>query len=79
MFESALAEYSDRNNGAASTKDRDERNCPDGIAEQRRSDGKQDVAAVPEHVAGETPDPPRLRAGLSQWVSGSCDPLSIFR
>ena len=38
VFETSLAEYSDRNNGAASTKDRDERNCPDGIAEQRRSD-----------------------------------------
>jgi hypothetical protein len=35
VFETSLAEYSDRNNGAASTKDRDERNCPDGIAEQR--------------------------------------------
>jgi hypothetical protein len=29
----SLAEHSNRNDGAASTKDRDQRNCPDGIAE----------------------------------------------
>jgi hypothetical protein len=38
LFETLLAEHSDRNDGAASTKDRDERNCPDWIAEQCRSD-----------------------------------------
>jgi hypothetical protein len=48
-------------------------------AEQRRTDREQDIAAVPEHVAREAPDPPRPRAGLSQWDSGCCDPLSMFR
>jgi hypothetical protein len=38
LFETALAEYSDRNNGAGRTKERDERNCPDGIAAQCPSD-----------------------------------------
>jgi len=38
LFETSLAEHSDRNDGAASTKERDERDCPDGIAEQCRSD-----------------------------------------
>jgi hypothetical protein len=38
LFKTPLPEYSDRNNGAAGTKDRDERNCPDGIAEQCRAD-----------------------------------------
>ena len=33
-----LAEYANCNNRAASTQDRNERNCPDGIAEQCRSD-----------------------------------------
>ena len=38
MFETPLAEHSNRNNGATGAKERDERNCPDGIAEQYRSD-----------------------------------------
>jgi hypothetical protein len=38
LIETSLAEYSDRNNGAASTKERDERDCPDGVSEQCRSD-----------------------------------------
>jgi hypothetical protein len=38
LFETSLAEHSNRNNGAASTEDRDERDCPDGIAEQCRTD-----------------------------------------
>jgi hypothetical protein len=38
LIETSLAEYSDRNNGAASTKDRDERDCPDWVSEQCRSD-----------------------------------------
>jgi len=33
-----LAEHTNCNNRAASTKNRNERNCPDGIAEQCRSD-----------------------------------------
>ncbi len=33
-----LAKHANCNNRAASTKDRNERNCPDGIAEQCRSD-----------------------------------------
>ena len=33
-----LAEHANCNNRAASTQDRNERNCPDGIAEQCRSD-----------------------------------------
>jgi hypothetical protein len=33
-----LAEHANSNNRAASAKDRNERNCPDGIAEQCRSD-----------------------------------------
>src|SRR5271169_4274481 len=32
-----LTKHSNRNNGAASPKDRDERDCPDGVAEQSRS------------------------------------------
>src|SRR5205807_7490050 len=38
LFETSLAEHSNRNNGAPSTKERDERNCPDGVTEQCRSD-----------------------------------------
>ena len=38
LFETSLAEHSNRNNGAAGAKDRDQKNCPDGIAEQCRSD-----------------------------------------
>jgi hypothetical protein len=38
LFETSLAEHSNRNNGASSTEDRDERDCPDGIAEQCRTD-----------------------------------------
>ena len=38
MCETSLAKHSNRNNRAASTEDRDERNHPDGIAEQRRTD-----------------------------------------
>jgi hypothetical protein len=30
--------YPNRNNGADRTKDRNERGCPDGLVEQRRSD-----------------------------------------
>jgi len=48
-------------------------------AEQRRADREQDIAAVPEHVAREAPDPTRLRRGLSQWDSGCFDPLTMFR
>jgi len=33
-----LAEHSNRNNGTASPKNRDQRNSPDGVAEQSRSD-----------------------------------------
>jgi hypothetical protein len=38
FFETSLAEQSDRNDRATSTKDGDERNCPEGIAQQCRSD-----------------------------------------
>ena len=38
LFQTSLAEHSNRNNGAAGAKDRDQRNCPDGIAEQCRAD-----------------------------------------
>src|ERR1700730_8291939 len=38
LFETSLAEHSNRDNGAPSTKERDERNCPDGVTEQCRSD-----------------------------------------
>jgi hypothetical protein len=33
LLETSPTEYSNRNNGAASTKDRDERNCPDRISD----------------------------------------------
>ena len=38
MVEPSLAENSNRNNSAASTKERDERNCSEEIAEQCLSD-----------------------------------------
>ena len=38
LFFDPLAEHANCNNRAASTQDRNERNCPDGIAEQCRSD-----------------------------------------
>ena len=50
MFETSLAKHSNRNNGAASTKERDQRNCPDGIAEQCRSDSHAD--SYDEHDCG---------------------------
>jgi hypothetical protein len=50
LFQTSLAEYSDRNNGAASTKERDERNCPDGTAEQCRPD--PDAHSHDEHDCG---------------------------
>ena len=50
LFETSLAEHSNRNNGATSTKERDQRNCPDGIAEQCRSDPHAD--SYDEHDCG---------------------------
>jgi hypothetical protein len=37
LIETSLAENSNRNNSAASTEEPDERDCPEGIAEQCRS------------------------------------------